>query len=298
MFTYALDEYGDFEGLKNTNKPIYIGGVIYDDHSIRREEVIERKRIKAYYKSVISEAASIANCTSNFSYPEALHSNGDADRDRNVVRPVKEIVKSTLAEFIRRGTYKGNKLQYEDRNGTLRDFQDRNGEYYIFIILKSDQGMTRLLSQNANILAKDDYASNLYFHMADELISRLIFNNPLIDDIQEISLDIATRRSALLENNSRLFKEYKKQGYKAEQAEDGKYQFRLTNPDIYRTVIAKAILEAEQPNIKIINFNVKSIGYHEWNSKGMEFLYMSDSICSVLGFEYRRNQHCEWLRCK
>ena len=23
MFTYALDEYGDFEGLKNTNKPIY-----------------------------------------------------------------------------------------------------------------------------------------------------------------------------------------------------------------------------------------------------------------------------------
>lgn len=106
MFTYALDEYGDFEGLKNTNKPIYIGGVIYDDHSIRREEVIERKRIKAYYKSVISEAASIANCTSNFSYPEALHSNGDADRNRNVVRPVKEIVKSTLAEFIRRGTYK------------------------------------------------------------------------------------------------------------------------------------------------------------------------------------------------
>ena len=297
MFTYALDEYGDFEGLKNTNKPIYIGGVIYDDHSIRREEVIERKRIKAYYKSVISEAASIANCTSNFSYPEALHSNGDADRDRNVVRPVKEIVKSTLAEFIRRGTYKGNKLQYEDRNGTLRDFQDRNGEYYIFIILKSDQGMTRLLSQNANILAKDDYASNLYFHMADELISRLIFNNPLIDDIQEISLDIATRRSALLENNSRLFKEYKKQGYKAEQAEDGKYQFRLTNPDIYRTVIAKAILEAEQPNIKIINFNVKSIGYHERNSKGMEFLYMSDSICSVLGFDIEGTSTDEWLRC-
>ena len=42
----------------------------------------------------------------------------------NVVRPVKEIVKSTLAEFIRRGTYKGNKLQYEDRNGTLRDFPE------------------------------------------------------------------------------------------------------------------------------------------------------------------------------
>ena len=65
MFTYALDEYGDFEGLKNAIEPIYIGGVIYDDHSIWGEEVIERKRIKAYYESVISEAASIANCTIN-----------------------------------------------------------------------------------------------------------------------------------------------------------------------------------------------------------------------------------------
>ena len=53
MFTYALDEYGDFEGLKNAIEPIYIGGVIYDDHSILGEEVIERKRIKAYYESVI-----------------------------------------------------------------------------------------------------------------------------------------------------------------------------------------------------------------------------------------------------
>ena len=100
---------------------------------------------------------------------------------------------------------------------------DRVGKKYQWIAFYEIMG---ILSDNYKF--KDDYASNLYFHMADELISRLIFNNPLIDDIQEISLDIATRRSALLENNSRLFKEYKKQGYKAEQAEDGKYQFRLT----------------------------------------------------------------------
>lgn len=209
MLTYALDEYGDFEGLKNINEPIFIGGLIYDDHAVDGEEILERKRVAAYYKSVIADAAQDAKNKSGFSYPEALHSNGNGSRDHFVVKPVKEKIKLSLAEFVRKGTYKGSKLQYKDRNGSMRDFQDRKGEYFTFVVLKSDRGMTKLLSQNANILAKDDYASNLYFHMADELISRLIFNNPLIDNIQEISLDIATRRSALLDNNSTLFKEYK-----------------------------------------------------------------------------------------
>lgn len=297
MLTYALDEYGDFEGLKHSNEPIYIGGLIYDDHSVNEEERIERKRVKAYYEAVIADAAADAQNSSGFSYPEALHSDGNGSRDHFVVRPVKEIIRTTLAEFIKCGTYKGDKLQYADKNGTYRDFQARKGEYYVFVILKSDQGMTKLLNQNANILAKDDYASNLYFHMADELISRLIFYNPLINDITEISLDIATRKSASLTNGSKLYKEYKEQGYKAEQAEGGKYLFRLTNPDIYRSVIAEEILDAEQPNIKIVKFNVDSIGYHGWDFKGMEFLYLSDSICSVLGFEIDGDNADEWLKC-
>lgn len=297
MLTYALDEYGDFEGLEHTNGPIYIAGLIYDDHSDNDEEKRERKRIKAYYESAIADAALNAQNRVAFLYPEALHSDGNGYRDHNVVRPVKESIRTSLAEFIQRGTYNGKKLQYTDRNGVTREFQDRKGEYYVFVILKSDQGMTRLLNQNANILAKDDYASNLYFHMADELISRLIFYNPLISGIKKISLDIATRKSALLTNDSRLFREYKEQGYKAEQAEGGKYQFRLTNPDIYRSVIAKEILEADQPNIKIDKFNVDSIGYHRWDSGGMEFLYMSDSICSVLGFNIEGTNADEWLNC-
>ena len=297
MLTYALDEYGDFEGLKQSNEPIYIGGLIYDDHNVNGEEKLERNRIKAYYESVIADAAVTAQNTGGFVYPEALHSDGDSNRNHYVVRPVKEKIRTSLAEFIQRGTYIGNKLQYTDRNGALRNFRDRKGEYYIFVILKSDQGMTRLLNQNANILAKDDYASNLYFHMADELISRIIFYNPLINNIEEISLDIATRRSALLENSSNLFREYKEQGYIAEQAEGGRYQFKLTNPDIYRSVIAKEIIDAEQPNIKIVKFNVDSIGYHGWASRGMEFLYMSDSICSVLGFDIEGATADEWLKC-
>lgn len=297
MLTYALDEYGDFEGLQHKNEPIYIGGLIYDDHSVNGETVLERKRVKAYYESVIADVASNTPNIDGFSYPEALHSDGNRFRDHNIVRPVKEKIRTSLAEFVQHGTYMGNKLQYKGRNGELRDFQNRSGEYFVFVILKSEQGMTRLLNQNANILAKDDYASNLYFHMADELISRLIFHNPIIDNIQEISLNLATRRSALLDNNSDLFREYKEQGYSAEQVEDGKYQFKLTNPDVYRSVISKEILAAEKPNIKIAKFDVDSIRYHSYASRGMEFLYMADSICSILGFDIEGTNADEWLKC-
>lgn len=297
MLTYALDEYGDFEGIKHTNEPIFIGGLIYDDNSVKGEVKKERKRVEAYYKAVIAEAASKASDISEFSYPGALHSNGNGSRDHNVVRPVKERISASLGEFIQRGTYHEKKLKYTDRNGMMRDFQDRKGEYHIFVILKSDQGMTRLLNQHASILAKDNYASNLYFHMAGELISRLIFNNPLISDISEIYLDLATRRSPVLKNDCTLFNEYKEQGYKAEQVDGGKCQFKLTNPDVYRSVIAEKILDADQPNLSIVKFNVDPIRYHRSASNGMEFLYMSDSICSVLGFDIDGDNADEWLKC-
>lgn len=300
MLTYALDEYGDFEGLRQTKEPVYIGGLIYDDHSVDRETSCERKRVEAYYQAVIEDAAAAAGVqkgTNGFKYPEALHSNKNKQRDHNVVRHVKEKVRTTLAEFIKHGTYGGQRLQYTDRQGRERYFRDRQGEYHIFVVLKSEQGMTRLLNQNANILAKDDYASNLYFHMADELITRLIFYNPLIEDIKEISLDIATRSSTNLSTDDELYREYKAQGYKAEQDEEsGNYFFKLTNPDIYRSVIAEEILDAEQPNIKIVNFNVKSISYHG-SSRVMEFLYLADSICSVLGFKIDGNNADDWLNC-
>jgi len=90
MLTYALDEYGDFEGLNHINAPIYIGGLIYDDHSVDGEEKLERERVKAYYKSVISDAAQDTQSIEGFSYPEALHSNGNGIRNYYVVRPVKE----------------------------------------------------------------------------------------------------------------------------------------------------------------------------------------------------------------
>lgn len=300
MLTFSLDEYGDFEGVKGTNEPIYIAGLIYDDADDSRDTDIERKRIAAYYRAVIAEAAVGAADPAEFTYPGALHSNGSRTRDYLVVRPVKELVRKTLPEFIRSGTYQGSRLSWTDRQGKIRSFADRKGEYHIFVILKSDEGMSRLLRANASILARDDFASNLYFHMADELISRLIFYNPVIREVKDIWLDIATRTSADMEQNDPLVSEYKRLGYQAKKSSENdpqtKLYFSLTNPDIYRSVVAEEILDAERPDITISGFHVTPIIYKP-DTKKMEFLYMADSICSVLGFRIDGSHADEWLRC-
>ena len=300
MLTLALDEYGDFEGIRDENEPVYIAGLIYDDKNISGEERLERNRIKAYYQAVIAEAAEGAAgaWTHEFVYPDALHSKSDGMRDHYVVRPVKELVRITLPEFIRRGTYRGNMLKWKNPEGIIRDFLPRQGQYHIFVILKSDAGIKKLLAGNANILAKDDYASNLYFHMADEMICRLIFYNPVIREVKDISLDIATRSSGNMLMSDPLAQEYKRQGYKAilcdENDPGGKVYFNLTNADIYRSVIAEEILDAQQPDINIAEFNVTPIQYKA-SARRMEFLYMADTICSYLQFDIEGEDAEGWL---
>ncbi len=316
MITISLDECGDFEGVRERIEPVYIGGLIFDDHGISGEADNERKRISAYYRAAIKDAGKGAQNPDEFIYPEALHSKSDLDysrkknRDRTVVRAVKEQVRMSIAEFIRKGTYlKRTLIDPDAASGRTMECPPRKGQYYLFIILKSKRGMTRLLSGQTNILARDNYASNLYFHMADTVVSRLVFYNPVLRDINNVSFDIATRSSGNLWSNSKLYQEYVAQGYVArksgarnraeedqEDAQPKKCHFNLTNADVYRTVIAEEILDAERPDIKISGFNVVSIKYENSKDEGMEFLYMADSICSVLGYQLEGSQPDDWLK--
>ena len=187
MITISLDEYGEFENEEN--KPLFIAGLIFDDREDAGEghfeERNERERIRAYYKKVISDAGV------GFSYPQDLHSNGNAKRDHDVVAPVKSKVAETLPEFIQNGTYAGNALY--DQNG--KRIKERTGQYHLFVMLKSDDGKKKLLTENANMLAKDDWAANRYFHMAGSVVNRIIFHNPLYQagNMPSVNIDIATR---------------------------------------------------------------------------------------------------------
>ena len=93
MITISLDEYGNFE--RDEHKPLFIAGLIYDDNQTcagdsHIEVQTERERIVAYYKCVMD---SVGN---GVTYPQDLHSNGDAARDRMVVRSVKGKVAESL----------------------------------------------------------------------------------------------------------------------------------------------------------------------------------------------------------
>ena len=88
MLLYSLDEFGDFEGIKQENKPVFIAGLIYDDKNNDNEIANERKRIEAYYKAVIDE---VKTEDEDFQYPSALHANWDMQRNSTIVKPVKPL---------------------------------------------------------------------------------------------------------------------------------------------------------------------------------------------------------------
>ena len=297
MLTISLDEYGDFEGAYKDNGPVFIAGIIYDDAGNENDSRIERKRIRAYYERVIEDARTDGPMAAEFVFPKALHSNSDRTRNSLVVGPVKEKVKQTLSEFIKEGTYQGEKLLDLSKPGEKRSFVKRQGRYHIFSIIKSAEGMSRLLGEHVSSLAKDDYASNLYFHMADLVVKRLLFSNPIISQVSKVTLDLATRSSADLKSDDALAIEYAKLGYKENKtdADDGTRYYELTNPDMYRTAIAQEIIRSNDLKLVIDDFNVRSISYQ--NARKMEFLYMADSICSILSRSIPENRPQSWVDC-
>lgn len=277
MITLALDEFGDFEGVKNDDKPVGIAGILYDDAGDKSDLRNERNRIREFYKRSIGSVAERIGEDKDLSYPNALHSNNSKDRDSRIVKPVKRKVNGSISEFLKRGTFDGKELL---------GFSDiRKGKYYIFAFIKSDRGMTSLLEESTNFLVKDDQGSNLYFHMACETVGRMLFHNPVISNIREVSMEIATRRSDDMDPNSDEATEYYRQGYTGQNsinpANEGQVYFGITNADIYRSALSQEIIRSGRTNISINGFSVKPIKYTD-KAKDMEFLYLADSICTYI----------------
>ena len=291
MITISLDEYGEFE--KEDHKPLFVAGLIFDDLGDTAEENVERKRIRAYYKKVISDIGE------GFTYPDDLHSNGDKRRDANVVKPVKQKVFDTLPEFLSKGTYAGAFLQDEEE----KRIRDRKGQYHLFVMLKSDDGKKNLLKSNANMLARDDFAANRYFHMAGSVVNRIIFHNPFYEahEIPPIKIDVATRATGDINSmDKEEVKEFKKQAYQKHESpmqnENNRSPgyYSIMNADIYRTLIAQEMINSGNTGIQIEELHVRSIQYFP-GKQAMEFLYLSDSICSILGFHLTGTSADDWL---
>lgn len=311
MVIFSLDEFGDFEGIKEEKDAVFIGGIMFDDKENPNCIREERKRIAAYYKEVINEAGE--RIDRQLRYPWDLHFYNNSSLTKaemgKAIGTVKSIVAETLGEFLKHGTFRGREPQYICGNQE-KELGPREGEYYIYAIIKSKDGKAERIRDNAESLLLDTYASNLYQHMATEAIHRAVFQNPVLEKKTKFSLDIATRVSDTMPLNCDRAKQYKSLGYtgvkkrgelkepvKTVDGELGVY-YKLTNEDIYRTALEEFVANRNDNEAVITSMNVNPIIYND-SVNDMEFLYLADSICSLFSYGLKckeRNSEDEWLR--
>lgn len=306
MYTLSLDEFGKFEEIDN--KPKGIAGVIYDDGDFEFEPNNEVKRIRAFYKQIIEMAkVKLGDYGEDLSYPRGLHHNNKVSPEIQKMheQAVKKLVSKHLPEFMREGTVEGKKVK--DANGGV--FPERKGRYFIYCILKSDTGKTVRLEDASKKLQNDNEGFNLYFHMSDEVVGRTVFHNPVVPAKSDFSLNLATRISPKYLRNKETFKQFDNYEAKSKYVngkdvvmEDGKggVYYNIGSLDVYRTIIGKYLAEDNPNNINIKELRVESINYNNISKdKPYEFLYLADSICSVISFKLCNdiiNDSLSWIK--
>lgn len=291
MLVFSLDEQGDFEYLDIGNEPILIGGILFDDKCLEGEIAIEEQRIEAYYRAVCKEYSTE---DSLLVYPESLHSNGNEDQK---VGRLKYGVSKTIKEFLESGTFKGSALQAEAGN----QLPKRRGVYYPYIFMKSEHDKEQFNDKSYNFMY-EKYASNLYYHMVKDVINRVICQFSRKNDDKKYILHIATRSTPPFPTTDVRRVRYEEMGHEiitstnlkkplliktAEGKDVRAFRVQLTNKDVYRTVIREILSQHEMYDTHI-QMDVKSISYHKDNNTNV-FLYMADSICSLVSYKLKGN---------
>lgn len=269
MYILAFDEYGNFENVEDSQTK-YVAGLLYSGPT--RDIRIERERILTYLSTCCEEAG--------VSFPEDLHQNHAGD-NWGKVTAVEKTVKRTLAEFMQKGTLRGAALA--DDSGSV--YPDRQGIYDIFAIVKSNAGKPELLNYETDAIVNDKIGSNLYVHMAEDILCTLLFHNPLCGELRDVKLELATRTlpGRVLSSDKR--REFRQLGI------DDESGFRAANMDTYRTVLQREMLRLGKVD-QDLSLSTKAIRYQNADPS-MAFLYMSDLICGYLHNEPRSSDEAK-----
>lgn len=295
MYYISLDESGDFENFKGERdtKPVFIAGVVFDSDEM--EMKYEKNRIRAYLKAVCRSVST--------TFPKALHVGEGANKDD--VAKTKRKIGETIQAFFNDGDYPG-KAELEEK------YQKRKGKYYLYCYLKGENGKSNRLADLPIERISDDHLGNLYVHMAEDIIERLVFHNPVLTG-NEFTIQLATRKfvydgtaeGCSIEKAKEYRKKLNKEGYEEfipqfvwnikdpdrRKEEKDKYKnekasFRLTDQLTYWKSIERAVYNSEKP-VKLNGFSVEEINYNVQgndNERNMTFLYLADIICSILPF--------------
>ncbi len=290
MLTIALNEYGDFHHLgqkENSLKHIhFIAGIVYDDEGSEQDLRNEQIRLDRFFRAV-AEA-------SNSDYPQGFF--GDTKVDdverateigvnpqnksqikRNMKR-YRDAIDAALPEFLADGTYKGRNLVE----------MSRVGYYAITLMLKSEAGKTQYLQPYMSELLHDGVASNLYWHMADSLLSRLVLSNPFALHNNRVQLHLASQLVDVKETENDRLTEYRRLGYKPydfqneQLKKEGIITYQVGNEFTYRAALDRRMVEFNRPDLDVVQLKSVSVQYDDdrpETTANFVFLYLAGHIC-------------------
>lgn len=290
MLTIALNEYGDFHHLgqkKDSLKHIhFITGIVYDDEGSEQDLRNEQIRLDRFFRAV-AEA-------SNSDYPQGFF--GDTKEDdsedtieaggsiqnssqiRRNMKRYRDALDSALPEFLADGTYKGRNLVE----------MPRVGHYAITLMLKSEAGKTQFLQPYMSELLHDGVASNLYWHMADSLVSRLVLSNPFALHNNSVQLHLASQLVDVKETEYDRLAEYRRLGYKPydfqneQLKKEGIITYQVGNDFTYRAALDRRMVEFNRPDLDVVQLKSVSVQYDDdrpETTANFAFLYLAGHIC-------------------
>ena len=269
MITIGLDEYGHFE-LEDF---AFVGGLVYDGDDYKEEG----QRILNFLKNCCEEV--------NANYPEDLHLDKKSNKkgNKNAVKKVKDYISKNIATYLK-----------------------ENGKYHIVCMVR-DNTYRKDYNTKSNLI-DDDFAGNRYEHMMCETINNIIFNNILKEE-KDINLNIATRISVIPFEEKDKINEFEKLNYKhKKEYKPNLYtnkngiklpskSFFGTDEKTFRTFLFTIMLykrnknknSKEKEEFNFNNVNITPIDYK--SSNNMEFLYLSDFICSYIKNKYLKEKN-------
>lgn len=318
MITIAIDEYGDFNFLKpnskntdNKKNVLYISGIVYNDLDDSQDANFERQRLDRFFRVIADKE--------NVSYPEAFYSKqkGEVSESNSDDLPTetmylnmldseeenseensyaakktvyisekakyKRAIAAALPEFFAHGTYNGEELVPVPRRGF----------YSIAVMLKSEKGKSMFNDEQTGVLSHDDTVSNLYWHMADATVSRLVFHNPYNLDVNRVQFDLPTRITEVAADNPIKIEEFKALGFKEHVFPRGtkpnphKVYFQVANEFNYRAALELKSVDYNRLNMDIKTFKALSINYDakgRLETEKYAFLYLANFLCGHFSF--------------
>lgn len=315
MITIAIDEQGDFNFLNlngnpdtNNKNAQFIAGIVYDDLDDPQDANFERQRLDRFFRAVAKDYS--------YSYPESFYTkikgfvtktsepnlpedieelnllDLSAEKETNKPNPYAEkftvtdkekakytdAVSAALPEFFEHGTYFGKELIPVPRKGY----------YSIAVMLKSQKGKRMFLDEGAGMLINDDIGSNLYWHMVDSTLARLVFHNPYHLDVKRVEFNLPTRITEVNQENVLKLEEFRVLGYKdytfprGKKPDSTKDYFQVVNEFTYRAALDRRVIDYDRLDIDIKTFKALSINYSAKGIKETEkyaFLYLANFLC-------------------